>query len=51
MQSKWFNIKYYTEKHYWELIQQKNRKDNTKFTITSFRLEDIIMSKLRLLTN
>ena len=51
MQLKWFNIKYYAEKHYWELIQQKNKKDNKKFTITSFRLEDIIMSKLRLLTN
>ena len=44
-------MKYYAEKHYRELIQQKNKKDNKKFTITSFRLEDIIMSKLRLLTN
>lgn len=51
MQLKWFNMKYYTEKQHWKLIQQKNKKDNKKFTITSFRLEDIIMSKLRLLTN
>ena len=51
MQLKWFNMKYYGEKDYWELIQQKNKKDNKKFTITPFSLEDIIMAKLTLSKN
>ena len=51
MQLKWFNMKYYAEKDYWELIQQKNKKDNKKFTITHFSLEDIIMAKRTLSIN
>ena len=51
MQLNWFNIKYYTKKHYLEASQLKNKKDNKKFTITSFNLEDTIMSKLTLSTN
>jgi len=51
MQLKWFNIKYYAKKDYWEVIQQKNKKDNKKVTITPFSLEDIIMAKRTLSTN
>ncbi len=51
MRLNWFNIKYYTKKYYLEASLLKNKKDNKKFTITSFTLEDTIMSELKLSTN
>jgi len=45
MQLNWFNLDYQPKKHYLNLIQQKIKKDDKKFTITSFSLEDIIISK------
>jgi len=45
MQLNWFNLKFQPKKHYLNLIQQKIKKDDKKVTITSFSLEDIIISK------